>query len=227
MGDMKINHDALVMGQPLYFDGIGYVEQPLVSEMSLIGYDNYAKLLSPLFLQIDEDEHENVALFDVFFMKGNEQLLQALINSLAIFLKKDIQIVRSIIQIGDAGFIDCDNFKDFQLVVMAMLGISPPKKEDLSNLNPKQLEVKKKLEYHRKRHADKNRPTFKEIINTVVHRGHFSYKEVNEMSYYQLLNSYLVVNGLSAYDEYVMYKASPKFEMKDDMEHWTKTIKKI
>ena len=83
-----------------------------------------------------------------------------------------------------------------------------------------------KLERKRAEEAKKKALTLADIINIVVHiRDTYKYEDILNMTYYQLLNTYQVMMGKISYDEFLMFKSSGQFEIKQDVKHWTTTTR--
>ena len=233
---MEINEETLLMCNPIHIEDVGQIYQPIVNEISAMGRDNYLKLTLPFLITKDDlvDEYKNIDIYDLFFLEENAPLLQQLIIMLNLFFKQDIDIGvennNIYFKIGEDGVVNKDNFNDISQIVREISCIKLPEPERLpKNMSAEQKRIHEKMKYHRNRRAELETPSFKEIINTVVHCGEsfIPYKTVGEFTYYQLMNSYQVIVGRNNYDEFLRYKTSFKYDIQEDMPHWTKLIKMI
>ena len=171
-------------------------------------------------------------IYDFILLEQNISLAQRVAICLNIFFKQDIgydyenNVFR--FKVGEDGFVCKKNFKEIQEIVRKIHCIKLPEPEKLpKNMSPEKLRIHEKMKFHRNRRAKIEEPTFKEIVNTVMHRGSsiIPYDTVGSMTYYQLVNSYQTIVGLSNFDEYMGYKLSPKYELKEDMPSWQEIIK--
>ena len=233
---MEINQEMILMGNPIYIKNAGQIFQPTVNEISIMGRDNYLKLILPFLITKDDlvDKYKNIDIYDLFFLEENIPLLQQLFIMLNLFFKQDIDIGiennSMYFKIGKDGIVNKNNFDDIGQVVREISCIKLPEPERLpKNMSAEQKRIHEKMKYHRNRRAELETPSFKEIINTVVHCGEsfIPYKTVGEFTYYQLMNSYQVIVGRNNYDEFLRYKTSFKYDIQEDMPHWTKLIKMI
>lgn len=232
-----LKDEQLFFGEPIQVEGVGTLTQPTVKDISRVGSENYFEnLLLPFIISSEHliDTYKGMDIYDFFFLEQNIPLLQQIAICLNMLFKQDIgydiegDIFR--FKVGESGIVGRENFKELQEIVRKINCIKLPEPEKLpKNMTPEKLKIHEKMKYHRNRRAKIDEPTFKEIINTVMHRGEsfVSYDVVGNFTYYQLINSYQVIVGLSNFDEYMGYKLSPKFELKEDMPSWQKIIKMI
>ncbi len=228
---MDINKDALLMGKPINIDNVGLLYQPTIDEIAMIGYENYFKLLLPFIISErdleSESEYEKVDLYDITFNEGSALILALLFKQDigTDFINGDFYWV-----IGEDGVLNRDNIEEFKKAIREINCLKEPDNNKIpKNLSPEQKRIHEKMKYHRKRHAEKNIPTFKEMINVVMHTGDsfISYEEVGKFTYYQLINSYQVMMNLNSYKEHKDYNLSMKYDVKESMPHWTETIKQL
>jgi len=234
---MIIKDEQIFFGENIEIDGVGTLVQPKSKDIAKIGNDNYFNLLMPFFITKDniKEQYDIDEIYDFFFLEDNQSLLQHIAACLNLFFQQDIEygVEGSDIhfKVGEDGIVGRHNFEQLQEVIRKINCIKLPEPEKLpENITPEKLKIHEKMKFHRNRRAKIEEPTFKEIINTVMHKGSsfISYKEVSEFTYYQLINSYQVIVGLSNFDEYMGYKLSAKYEdPKEDMPHWQKIIKMI
>ena len=233
---MIITDEQLIFGEPILIEDIGNLVQPRVVEISKLGNENYFSLLLPFLITNDNigEQFKDLDIYDFLFLEGNTLLIQQIAMCLNMFFKQDIgyeiQNDSFVFKVGEDGVVCKDNFEVLQEVIRKINCVKLPEPERLpKNMTPEKLRIHEKMKFHRNRRAKLDEPTFKEIVNTVMHKGKsfIPYDVVANFTYYQLINSYQVIVGLSNYDEYLGYKLSSKYELKEDMPHWQKIIKMI
>lgn len=233
---MIITDEQLMFNEPILLDGVGNLIQPKIAEISKMGNENYFNLLLPFLITNDNigEQFKGIDVYDFFFLDGNTLLVQQIAVCLNILFKQDIGYEvkngRFVFKVGEVGVVCKENFGTLQDVVRKINCVKLPSPKKLpKNMTPEKLRIHEKMKFHRNRRAKLDEPTFKEIVNTVMHKGKsfIPYDVVANFTYYQLINSYQVIVGLSNYDEYLGYKLSSKYELKEDMPHWQKIIKMI
>lgn len=233
---MIINDDQLLFGEPIDIEGIGTLVQPKVKDISKMGNENYFNLLVPFFITTNHisEQLKGMNIYDFFFLEGNTPLLQQIAICLNLFFKQDIGYEaydnNICFKVGENGLVGRENFQFLQEIIRKINCVKLPEPEKLpENMTPEKLKIHEKLKFHRNRRSKLEEPTFKEIVNTVMHKGKsfIPYDVVGNFTYYQLINSYQVTVGLSNFDEYMGYKLSPKYELKEDMPSWQNIIKMI
>ena len=232
-----VTDEQIFFGDPIHINGIGDLIQPKIREILKIDSENYLNnLLLPFIITSENliDTYKGIDIYDFFFLEQNIPLIQYIAIILNMLFKQDIsydvQGDAFRFKIGKDGIVCKENFKELQEVVRKVHCIKIPEPEKLpANMTPEKLKIHEKMKFHRNRRAKIEEPTFKEIINTVMHKGEsfIPYDVVGDFTYYQIINSYQTIVGLSNYDEYMGYKLSPKYELKEDMPSWQKIIKMI
>lgn len=242
------------MGRPLVADkeSDSHIYQPLVKDIVDMGEDEYSKLVLPYVVTTDsifngvENEEELINkydLFDLFFVNveegktildsifSGENSLKVLIDSMRYFLKSDdIRVLhkRQKIVVNDSYLIDKNEFSKLRRLIQAVTGRNdievekPPK-----NMSKRQKDIWIKLQKGRKRSAEKNSIYMQDIVNYVSFGGssYISTEQIDNMTYYYLQNAYKSIVGMDSYNMGMAYKLSPKFDIKDDIKHWTQTLK--
>ncbi|MDY7043687.1 AMP-binding protein [Virgibacillus sp. M23] len=251
---MKIDTLKLLMGRPLTLNK-EYdikVKQPLISEIVDLGEDNYNRYLRPFVITTEfifnglENEEKLINqfdLYDLFFIndeKGNSVLnhifdghnaLDVIKESLSFFLDtNDIQILQrqKVFGINGEYSLNKNEFSKMKRIVQAITRSSdievdkPPK-----NMTKKQRDIWKKLQKGRKRQSEKNAIYTQDIINYVSFGGknYISKNQIDEMTYYELRNAYKSILGIDSFNIALGYKLSEKYEVKEDIKHWTETLK--
>lgn len=242
------------MGRPILANkehGI-YVHQPIFSDIVDIGEDEYNLMILPFILTTDsvfngvENEEElsqKFHLFDLFFAKlesgknlldkvfGDTSSLELLSDSLRYFLKvEDVRIleVRQKILVNNSYIIDKNEFDILRKIIQDVVGRNdievekPPK-----NMTKRQRDIWAKLQKGRKRKAERDAIYLQDIVNYISFGGnsYISTDEIDRMTYYQFQNAYKSIMGRDAFDVGMGYKLSQKFDVKDDVKHWTEALK--
>jgi hypothetical protein len=235
----------LISGNPIPIENIGTLYQPKIKDIDDMGFEQYNKLLIPFLIPINELIQEEfidtVKYFDMFFIKlqdgtfflkeGEMIYLDLLINSLKFYFKEEIKLdlLEPKILIGKNGFIDRNNFDELMDIIHK---INLIKKQDVfkkrKKLSQRQQEIHDKLAKHRAKNAKLKEMQFEDIINIVMYGGDsfIPYSLIEDMTYYQLSNAYNIITAKNNYRDFLLYKTSEKYEIKEDVEHWIITIRK-
>lgn len=227
------------------------VRQPRISEVVDMGEEKLNQVILPFILNTDiifgnsdkeEELNAQFDIFDLFFVETEdgkmlldnilgERTIDALVESLKYFL--DVEEVRVLskrkkIVINNAYLIDAEQFRIIRKVVQEVMNRKeievekPPK-----NMSERQRDIWIKLQRGRKRSAEKNALHLQDIINYTSFGGSYyiSFNEIENMTYYQLQNAYKSVIGKDSFDIGMGYKLSQKFDVKDEIKHWTDSLK--
>ena len=225
-------------------NGLGLLYQPTIKEIlsSKMSMDDF---LQPFLIRVDllqnteafQDYVQKINDFDLLFLQeGNgtfvfrdneKSMLSRLIECLKLLYKTEyVELVYGdqLIRINNEVVIDRNNFTYLADIVLEMFDTEKPKpKEDKPKYKDKGRQMLwEKLERKRAEEAKKKALTMADIINVVVHiNNYIEYSQVANMTYYQLLNTYRTLISKMSYDEYLMFKSSGQFELKQDQKHWT------
>ena len=245
----------LLMGREMSFKseyGL-YVRQPRVSEVVDIGEDAFNDLIYPFILtseavfngQDNSDElSAKYSIYQLYFATmgegefildgifGGKSALDALKDSISYFLNvesKDIQFLtqRKKIVIGEC-VIDEQDFIALRKIIQLVVS-----REDIAfekvpkNMTERQRDIWEKLQRGRRNTARRDALYLQDMINVVSFGGstYIPLDSIERMTFYQLRNAYKSVMSMDAYKMGMDYKLSPKYEVKDDVEHWTKSLR--
>lgn len=231
----------LITGLPIPFENkeLGRIYQPTVKE--IVSNDlTPTKIVQPFLISLDllevaEDVKFELKNFDLYFlpnmMIGERHALEVLAVILQLLYKTDkvsLLLQEQKILIDDTIAIHRENFDELTDMVLEMFMQERPKEREKEPefTNPIQKKIYEKMQKNREREAKKNAMHLPDIINVVCHINGFTpYREVIDLTYYQLLTSYTTLLGIDSYKEFCLYKISPKFDIKDDVKHWIKNTK--
>lgn len=240
-------HKRLFFGKPIPLDDKVSVTQPKLDEIIELD-DKYEKYLSPFILTMEslfEDEEiiESYDLFDLFFEKNEGQdtyLLQGVFNgnpievlseSIKFFTGQEVTKVlenRKKIVIGDSYIVDKIKFKDLRAIIQAISGRKDIVVEKMpKGLSERRQDIWKKLHEGRKRKAQREAMKLEDIANVVSYGGksYIPLQQILDMTYYTFLNAYKSILDIDSYYISLEYKVSQKYEFKDDLVHWSKSLK--
>ncbi|URJ76441.1 AMP-binding protein (plasmid) [Bacillus velezensis] len=229
------------------------VYHPVMKEIIDMGEDEFQKMVIPFILTTDavfagaeniDELKSKFHIYDLFFLedeKGKTILddnvfdgrnaLEILCKSLSFFLKTDKVLplkIRRKIGISGSYVIDKKEFGLIRKAVQAILGRGdieveqPPK-----DMSKRQRDIWIKLQKGRRRKAEKEAIYLQDTINYVQFGGRsfIPDKEIEQMTYYQLHNAYRSIIGVDSYLTGLQYKLSQKFEVKEEIKHWSESLK--
>jgi hypothetical protein len=250
---MGVDKLKLLMGRPITLDKDNDVKihQPLISEIVDFGEDDFNTYTMPFVITTNsvfngiENEEEFIQqyhIFDLFFIKlenGGTLLdnifgrnaLEVLRESLEYFIRADeIRILekRQKIVVNNSYMIDKNEFDILRKVIQDVTGRKdvevekPPK-----NMTKRQADIWRKLQKGRKRTAEKNAIYLQDMISytSLGGKSYISLDQIDRMTLFQFHNTYKSIMGKDAFDIGMGYKLSQKFEVKDEIKHWTETLK--
>ena len=219
---VKLNHNLGEIHQPRLFDfmekdiTIEEFAQPFCARVDAVDFGEGEKIKELLKTLKD---------FDLFFVdKG--AMVDKLITSLSMLYKTDdiqLDTYGQRIFISKSILIDRDNFTYLADVVLNMLCMEKPKKQENKRKYADDYRQKlwEKMQKYRAEKEKKNAITFLDIVNYVVHSNSvIDYEKVYNLTYYQLVNSYTTLMNKMGYDEYMMYRTSGQFKMESEAKHW-------
>jgi hypothetical protein len=242
----------LLMGRPIEFNkehGL-YVRQPLINEIVDMGEDLFNKLVLPFTLTSEavfngQDNSEELSskysIYDLFFTQiedgyildnvfGGKSALDVLKESLSYFLQTDnIQflIYRKKIVVNEF-LIEKDEFFKLRSLIQGVANRKDAEFEKVpKNMTERQRGIWDKLQAGRRRKAEREAIHLQDLINFTSFGGdsYIPLREIDNMTYYQLSNAYNSVMGKDSYKMSMGYKLSYKFDVKDEIKHWTETLK--
>jgi hypothetical protein len=249
---MGVDKLKLYMGRPILVNKEHdiYVHQPLIKDVVDIGESGQNDFVLPYIMTAEsvfngvENEEELIEkfhFFDLFFieLENGGTLLdnvfgrdarELLIDSLRYFLK--VSEVRVLVKrkklIADGYLIDSKEFDKIRKIVQEVVGREdievekPPK-----NMTQRQKDIWIKLQKGRRRTADRNAVYLQDIINFVSFGGnsYIPVEQIDRMTYFYLQNAYKSIVGMDAYNMGMQYKLSQKYDVKEDVKHWTESLK--
>ena len=240
------------MGRPILVDGESktYVHQPKVGEVVDIGEDYFNTLLMPYLITAEsifggmENEEELISkfnVFDLFFIETEDgqylldnvlgDTMGILEESMRFFLKADsIRFLknRKKIIINDSYLISIEEFSVIRKIIQGVCNRSDVEVEKApKGMTDRQKDIWNKIQKGRRRTAEKNALYMQDLINYVQWGGSsfISYDSIDKLTVYQLQNAYKAVMGIDAFHMGMGYKLSQKFEVKEDIKHWTDSLK--
>lgn len=245
----------LLMGRPIpcFEEGNIFAYQPIIKSIVDIGEDVFQSYITPYVITSEsifnglENENELIEqfhIFDLFFLKdehGNCPLDKAVFNgkksldvlreSLSYFIRTnniDILFNRKKIIIDNSYLIDKNEFIRLRRIIQEIVGRGDIEFEKTpKNMTKRQKDIWLKLQKGRRRKAERNAIYLQDIINFTSFGGktYIPPREIEQMTYFQLMNAYQSIVGIESYEIGMQYKLSQKYDVKDNVKHWTETIK--
>lgn len=174
-------------------------------------------------------------LFTSCYQAKRLDVLVALKNAISAIYGCNVELSQDSFSIfvGDV-VINDSNFDILCSVVLEMLRVDKSKIEfdkkseyDDRIISDKMVEAKRKfLEMNKGKKRKDDTLSILDIANIVIHSKSIDYKNVVNMTVYQLKNSFEVMNVKESFDVSTLYRVSPKFDLsKEKYEHWTGKVK--
>lgn len=219
---VKLSHNLGQIHQPRLFDfmendiTVEEFAQPFCARVDVVDFGDSEQMKEILKTLKD---------FDLFFVdKG--VMMDKLIKSLSMLYKTDdiyLDTYGQRIFISKSILVDRDNFTYLADVVLNMLCMEKPKKQENKRKYKDDYRQKlwEKMQRYRLENEKKNAITFLDIVNFVVHSNSvIDYERVYNLTYYQLLNTYSTLMNKMGYEEHMMYRTSGQFKMENEVKHW-------
>lgn len=220
-----------LMGLPIPLQyKLGTIYPPTIKYMleNNVSYDDFLK---PFLIRVDilEKPNDSIKDLDLLFSKVGDtnSLINLLVDSLKIIYKtENIRIHEEIciITIDDKFMIHRDNYTYLADIVLEMMYVTrvKPSKKETKYKNKQLQETWEKLQKYREKEKKKKELKLVDILNMLIHVNQdFNYDKVLNLTYYQVMNSYITLSKKEGYNEYMMYKTSGQFEMGKDLKHWS------
>lgn len=229
-----------------------FVKQPMIHEVVDMGEDGFNELVLPFVITNEavfnglENENELMSqfhMYDLFFAEieenvyvldsifGGKSALGVLKDSLSYFLQTDdieFLIHRKKIVVNGNYLMGKEEYMSLRSIVQGVCNRQEMQVEKPpSNMTKRQKDIWMKLQKGRRRKAEKDAVYLQDLINYTSFGGttYISTSEIDRMTYYQLSNAYKSIMGVDAFRIGMGYKLSEKFDVKDDIKHWTESLK--
>ena len=219
---VKLNYDLGQIYQPRLFDfmeqdiTIEEFAQPFCARVDVVDFGDSEKV---------NDILKNLKDFDLFFLDKGVMVDRLILSLSMLYKTKDIifDVDNQCVIISKSIIIDRDNFTYLADVVLNMLCMEKPKKQENKRKYKDDYRQKlwEKMQKYRVENEKKNAITFLDIVNFVIHSSiSVDYERVYNLTYYQLINTYTTLMNKMAYEEHMMYKTSGQFKMEGETKHW-------
>ena len=237
-----MNLIALRLGKDFDFEGIK-VKQPKVVDYAYKDEDYINSLCLPFLITsqvIDDDDISHYKPLEMFFLKDKEgnyvldkifgaSAIDILCNSISELTGEEVDFLENMEQIVIAKkvLLTVENFEVLRQGIKLIYG-----KEDIEiehpprNMSERQLDIWIKLQNGRKRNATDDVLTIADYINIAnCSLNYIPIKDIEEMTLFQLFSVVKTILEIDSHDIALRYKTSYKFEIKDDVSHWSEKIK--
>jgi hypothetical protein len=229
----------LISGLPIRWQG-EKIHQPSIKEILEYGESEFYNLITPFiitkdFLGVPEDNME-FSIYDyiLYITHIRENFFDAISYFMKINKEEDIKIYPNenneiIIIVKERSMITKENFDDISNIILQICMVKKQKPEKIPKFkNDRQRDIYIKLMEGRKRKSMEEAMSLADVINNVCHGGEsfIPYREVIEMTMYQLYNSLGSIITKDAYNrEYQKYIGGADPEDLDIKMHWSKKLK--
>lgn len=230
------------LGEDINFYGV-IIKQPTIKKIADLGEKTFDSLCSPFLITnqvVDDDDIKSLTPFDMFFENGKDGMsllqkiyggehLEVLSSGIQFFTGEEVKVLENLKQIivGDKLILDVNNFEEFREIIK---GISY--KEDIEiehpprNMSPRQLDIWEKLKKGRERNQEEG-IYLQDMINYVSIGGgsYIPNREISAMTLFEFRNICKTILELDSYRTAIKYMTSFKFDIKEEIEHWTSRVK--
>lgn len=223
-GDDKLKELLL----PFLYKLLDKTNEPLLFEMLLLDSEMSSKMIKFLkifykteHVEIICDENKNLKIMII----NNE------INNFILENPDKIENIQKYIVV-----IDKNNFQKISEIICTSFFIFKPKDEEKRVIQVQKgneaileefLRLQNQAKQEEQERNKKNEKTLHQIITIIASDCLWDYERVLNMNYYQLWNSYISDFQKHQYKDYMQYKVSPKFEVKDSQKHWMEVVGKL
>ena len=229
----------LISGLPIRWQG-EKIHQPSIKEILEYGESEFSNLATPFVLTkellgVPEDDTEfSMYAYVLYITHFREAFFDALSFFMKIDKEEDIKIYQSenneaIIVIKERTMITKENFDELGDIVLKICMMKRQKPEKMPEFkNDRQRDIYMKIMEGRRRKSAEESMSLADIINSVCHGGKsfIPYREVIEMTMYQLYNSFGSIITMDTYDrEYRQYIGGADPEDLDIKIHWSQKLK--
>lgn len=241
----------IYFGRDIPLDDKISIKQPRILEIIDIGEDKFNKYILPytinLSLLFDDDvDTSNIDVYELFFTEDGgeggskvldgllgEDSINLLVESLSFFTGVDIDRIKVLknrrkIIIDESYILDKQSFIEFRKLIQAIcvrkdLEVEKPPKK----MTDRQRDIWSKLQEGRRRKAMKESLKIEDMANFISYCGntHIPTESLLSMTFYQFNNAYTATISMDNYRTMMEYKLSQKYDVKDEVKHWTKTMR--
>ena len=231
---------------PLEKYGLGTIKQPKIKDFLSkdIGIDGffYPFVMNDIIIGQAKENNSIIelkkSLGDLTFLLVNcvqskrIDILDSIKTNLEFLYGQEVEVTEKFTikvgehEINNSNFqILCDVILELLKVDKSKLKFDKPVKKELSVIE-QEFEKRRRLyeERNNKKKNDKDL-TLLDMINVIIHSSNFKYEDILDMTLYQLKNSFDVLVKKDTYNTTLKYMVSPKFEIKENQEHWIEKIK--
>lgn len=227
------------------------IRQPRMFEIINIGEDKFNKYILPYTINLsllfdDEVDTSDIDIYELFFTEdggeGGSKVLDGLlegdsinllVESLSFFTGVNIDNIKVLknrrkIIIDESYVLDKLSFIEFRKLIQAISVRKDLEVEKApTKMNSRQLDVWKKLQEGRKRKAMRESLKIEDMANFISYCGntYIPTESLLSMTFFQFNNAYTATISMDNYRTMMEYKLSQKYDVKDEVKHWTKTMR--
>lgn len=212
---------------PFVYKFLDETNEPLLFEYMLLDTEIHKKIIS--FLKI----LYRTEFVEQFFDDDKNFKLMIISKDINEAISKnpdDIEKYRDEIVV-----IDKNNFALLSEVICTSFFIFKPKEKEKQVIQVQKgneaileefLRLQEQARQEEQERLKKSEKNLQQVITIVASQCLWNYEKVLNMTYYQFWNSYISSIQENQYKEYIQYKVSPKFEVKDSQKHWMDIVGK-
>ena len=236
----SLNKNVLLFGLPIELEhGLGTIKQPLLKDFNSFDLNRFLRVFSmdKVFPQKELKSYkalDKIILFSSITKDGiGKGIYNDFFKSLSILYEtEDIKLIiddtkenfdQYIITIDGTYKIDRYNFSYLCGIVQEITGseVQTDEQGEMTELEKKIAQRRREFELaHPKKEEDVY--TIYDLANYIIHTDEttFTYQNIQELTIYQLKNTFQMYSLKESYKTFMEYKTSGSFEIDEERKHW-------
>ena len=236
----NLSNSILLFGLPIELEhGLGTIKQPLLKDFNSFDINRFLRIfnMDKLFPQKEFEGFktlDKIMLFSSITKDGvGKGIYNDFFKSLSILYEtEDIKLTiddtkenfdQYIIIIDDIYKIDRHNFGYLCNIILQITGseVQTDEKGEMTEIEKKIAQRRREFELaHPKK--DEDTYTIYDLANYIIHTDetNFTYDSIQELTIYQLKNTFQMYSLKESYKTFMQYKTSGGFEIDEERKHW-------
>lgn len=237
-----MNTLALRLGIDVDYYGIS-IKQPKVKDYLTKSEDEVNAVATPFLITkdiFDDDSLEFVEPLELFLIDGEDgkcildkvfnnhsarEILCSTISQITNEPTRYLELSKEFV-IGESVLLDNEKFNELrQIVKMIYNKVDIEVEHPPRNMSERQSEIWQKIKRGRERFRKDDTTTIADYVNMLGAKMYVEPSKVLEMSVFELMSIVKAILEVDSYETALKYKTSYKFDVKDEISHWTEKTK--